>query len=432
MQIQSKSVLVIGNEPSAYRDWNTPLARYGFVCHFASLASKTLPDSLARPNLVIIDIRQTKSHASDLLHEIKKRYPNCNIPILALKTPDTQADNLPIDSVLLPPCQSGQIAIRAYNLVRLWEMQAEIFLRVQTLEKNFSYTYQPGQSSENEPLKILFIGTATPEFMVIINALQNNDVRVVAAFTSFTAFDYLYEQDFDAVVINGLKSMEPALSVTQTMRKNVRLYYLPTLLLSTGDGSTDIEAAYNVGMNDILNANANIDDLSQRVIEQARFHRLHRDLKKRFGTLGNELCLDQTTGLYNRAFFDAHIKNLAHFHQARQTPVSIALIRVRAKGQVRSEATIIATFSQIGSMLKNIVRLQDMTCRLEPNLFAITFPGYRPDELSAAKARIKSVLECAAMNDPETGDVLNVVVEIKFSLLCGAENVQPPIKTSVA
>jgi len=68
-------------------------------------------------------------------------------------------------------------------------------------------------------------------------------------------------------------------------------------------------------------------------------------------------------------------------------------------------------------MIKNLVRLQDITARLEPNLFAIAFPGQSAGQLQPVIERIESILKFATLNDPQTGATLRIKLELTMTTL---------------
>lgn len=413
-----KSVLILSDVPEAQTDIEHAFEERGFVPIGLNLGyreNEKLPD---RPPLAILVKTENSSvQIEKIVSTIRTRYAGMSIPVLALMASTPPLAEHGFDSVLIEPCHPAQIVLRTIGLIRLAHMEQEIGLRLQTLNDDFGIRHDRPQPSESDPFNILFIGKASPEFMVIINALQRKNVRVVAAFTSFTAFDYLYEQTFDAVVMNGLASMDSALSVTQTMRKNAKLYHVPALLLADGLNENEQIEVYRAGMNDILDADANLEDISARVLEQANFHRMHETLKHEFGMLGGDLCTDTATQLYNKTFFNAHLSRVYKFYDDQDMPVSLCLIRVSPKDGSKTDAAIGASYQQIGVMIKNLVRLQDITARLEPNLFAIAFPGQSAGQLQPVVERIESILKCATLSDPLTGAPLEIKLELTMTTL---------------
>lgn len=367
------------------------------------------------PSALLIQPDFTSPWPDDIISKIRELFQDTHIPVLALLSSVHSFEDYDCDSVLLSPVHPMQIVIRTIGLVRLASMQQEILLRLQTLEEDFSLHCDLPDPGPESPFRVLFVGKATPDFMVVINALQKRNVIVVAAFTSFTAFDYLYEQTFDAVVINGLGTLEPALSVTQAMRKNARLFNVPVMLLVNGDTFREQDTVFKAGMDDLLDAKSDESVISSRVIEQANFHRLHKNLKEKMGGLGGDLVTDRQTGLYNKAFFNAHLARIYAWNTARDLPVTLCLIKVSAKEDSPSSDSIVASYPQIGELLKNMVRLQDITARIAPNVFAIAFPGQTVEQLKPVEERIAAILKCAVLSDPETGAPLHIKLDVRFT-----------------
>ena len=427
MSILAKSVLIISNSDKTDDELSEALYTKGYLPHeinldrFSELDLSTIP-----PKAIILKADINNDHVQTHLRDIKSLYAEFNIPILALI--DTQNHTTPLsdaamlcDSVLLAPHHPMQIVLRTMGLIRLTVMEQEINLRMQTLQEDFEFTPELITPNTDERFRILFIGKASPEFMIIINALQRENVNISAAFTSFTAFDYLYEQTFDAVVMNGLKGIEPAYSVTQTMRKNAKLYHVPALLLVDTETFDDHELIYEAGINDIIDAKSALDDIRGRILEQANFHQTHTALKNEFVALGDSTCIDELTQLYNRAFFNAHLPRVTRFYESQGLPISLCLIRVRTQEIDISRQQSDMIYKQLGSMIKNLVRLHDITARLDDNLFAIAFPGQSKEELRPVSERISSILKITSLSDQETGRPLKVELDITFSELDGKD-----------
>ncbi len=415
-----KSVLILSSSPNGHNVVDRAFSARGFSTiglNIDSRENEKLPEQ--PPVAIILISKNISDHNIKIITLIKARYAGFNIPVLALTTANT-AKALDFDSVLLEPCHPEQIVLRTIGLIRLTHMEQEICLRLETLDQDFGVSHTRPKTIKNSPFNILFVGKASPEFMVIINALQRKSANVVAAFTSFTAFDYLYEQAFDAVVMNGISSWDSALSVTQTMRKNAKLYHVPALLIANTLNDEEKGKAFNAGLNDILDANGNLEDISKRILEQANFHRVHKNLKHEFSMLGGDICTDAATQLYNKAFFDAHLTRVFKFYDSQDLPVSLCLIRVSPQDDNKTDEAIAASYQQIGTMVKNLVRLQDITARLAPNLFAITFPSQSAGQLDPVIERIESILKCATLCDPQTGAVLKIKLEISITTLNSA------------
>ena len=140
-----------------------------------------------QPPLAIIfkcDDAHGEDDSNQTIASIKSHYPDANIPVLAIRTATPPLFKHPFDSILIEPCHPAQIVVRTTGLIRLAVMENEISLRLQTLNQDFDIDHVRPAPIESDPFNILFVGQASPEFMVIINALQKKHVQVIAAFTS--------------------------------------------------------------------------------------------------------------------------------------------------------------------------------------------------------------------------------------------------------
>lgn len=412
------SILIISASSTPDPALNQTVVEKGFMPRnlaFDTVTADRLPKKM--PKCIIISLNQYDVDFATILKRIHANYPGFDIPVLALVSSIPPFDIQEFDSVLMQPCHPAQIFMRASALIRLAEMEREISLRLETLTQNFGISTELPTDEAQEKLSILFIGKASPEFMVIINALQKKNVQIIAAFTSFTAFDYLYEKTFDAVVMNGLESTELAFTVAKTMRKNASLFHVPALLLINGERFKDRNTAYERGMSDIIDAHANVEEIRTRLMEQANFHRTHVNLKRVFEDLGDSSCQDANTGLYNRSFFNTHLKRLNAYYGSRDLPITLCLIRIKYENNDLSEISLSSGYKQVASIIKSLLRLQDMVGQLDKGVFALAFPGQSADQLQSVTNRIMSILECAAITDPLTNEALKIKLEVSLNTL---------------
>lgn len=342
------------------------------------------------PDAIILCVSSNNLRIPAITKALRDRYSGKNLPLIGVFEAYAELPNSDFDSVLFEPVHPNQIVHRIAAMIRLTIMQTEMTMRMETLKQDFDIDYRLNPDSFQDTLKVLFIGKATPEFMVIINALEQKDVEVIAAFTSFTAFDFLHETTFDAVVINSLNGMEPGLTISQTMRRNAALYHTPALLLGK-KGMVQDNVAYEHGVSDILYSEASEKDIQDRILELARFHRLHRQVKAEFDNLGQAECMDES-GAYSNLFFAKHLNRLVDAYSKQDLPVSILTCQARFDGEVPAESEIkSAALNQLGSMIKNMVRVYDVTARLSDNIFVIAFPGQPASSLVPVLTRLSGL-----------------------------------------
>ncbi len=407
------SVLIATDNREAAQSVSLYLEDIGYTVEIAFYDGKKLnAQKNISPNAILCYFSEDISDLSLICEALRVHYKKLNPPIIgAIGDEDAVQTDL-FDSVIFPPAHHSQIATRVNSMVRLQEMENEIAARVATLSESFAVQTTLKDNMIETGYRILFIGQASPDFMVIINALQKKNVEVVAAFTSFSAFDYLHEETFDAVVMNALEGPEPAMTISETMRKNSRLYHVPTLFLVNEDNFVDHATAFERGARDIISAKSPEPEISARILELANYHRIHNQLKNEFGSLGGENCLDSESKVFNQAFFEAHMKRTCETNIARGTNLSIIALKLKSNaGPDVVKAREDRAYAQVGSMLKNLVRMHDVVARLDFDTYMVAFSGLPKSMTYSIQSRIMSIVQCAAF---ESGNANKVAFTINM------------------
>jgi len=381
------------------------LQMQGYNTIFSEFDGKTLKGTpVAAPEAILCVFTDYIEKLPTIIKTLKAHFSPSIPSIIGALMRDGNIDKSVFDSVIFPPAHVTQIANRVNSLIRLGQMEREINRRIVTLNKDFNIDYTLSETALNQPFRILFIGKAAPDFMVIINALQKKNVEIVAAFTSFSAFDYLHEGDFDAVVMNALEQSEPALTISETMRRNAKLYHVPTLFLVDSQKFQDHELAYQKGARDIISTDAETEEISGRILELANYHRIHNQLKGEFDAVG-DTCMDTEISVFNEAFFRAHLARVTAELSITQDKLTVIAIRARPNSHSEIPADKIETaMIQIGQMLKNMVRMQDITARLSEDTFIIALPEQNVSSVSTVLDRITGIVDCAAFESGSKED----------------------------
>ena len=393
-------VLLVTDNPDRASDIKAQLNRLNFAvqdCIFDGAALRGAPKSA--PSIILLALTDYIEKAPTIVAGLKKHYSGRDIPVLGTLSRKADIDTSCFESIIYPPAHASQIATRVDSLVRLSGMEHEIMRRIATLKENFDIDYKLEDTALAKPFKILFVGKPTAEFMIVINALQEKNVEVVAAFTTFSAFDYLYETQFNAVVMNALVDIEPPLTISATMRKNAKLYHVPTLLLVDGKTFDQSERAFQKGARDLIDAHADLEEISGRILELANYHRIHSQLKVEFDQLGGDACIDAASGTFNDRFFYHHLRRICTELGPQGLPVSLLAVKVwpNAPYSVEPEE-FSAACAQVGTMIKNLVRMQDITARIEDDIVLIAFPNETEESIAPVIERISAIVDCAAFS----------------------------------
>ncbi|WP_421791635.1 hypothetical protein [Hyphobacterium sp.] len=322
----------------------------------------------------------------------------------------SEADHPPegFDGWLRRPVSPVQLANRIQSLRRLWVME-DVARRRMAAAAVFGHT-PPADPLKAKKPTVLFVGEATSRFMAIRHALEHAGTAMIAAFSSFSAFDYLHERPFDAVILNALGKKELAFTISSAMRRNARLYHTPVLLLTPSGRFDAADEAFARGVSDILPANASPTEISGRVLRLADERRRRRDAKAILENCRATQTVDPALGLYQKRFALAHLQDLLENASQSRKPTGLVMMSIDPPEVEVSAEKVAAAHQQFASMLRHLLRAEDAPALLAPDLFAAILPYTDREGAGCVAERVSAVAECTAFDgdDPLHPFRLNV------------------------
>lgn len=321
-----------------------------------------------------------------------------HLPILAVGDTLNWREGLADLSMISPP-HPAQAALRLEQLSRAAVAEEEMAVRKATFAANNSPL--DAETAPQAPPMVLAAGKADTRFLALSNALAALGCEVVAAPTPYTAFDYLHERAFDAVVLWGGEDHAPALSIASGMKRNTRLYHIPMVLYLRGANEIDLNELYNRGFSDVASASSPEDETAQRIDSLARAHQRHLATRKSLEAVRGSGLTDPATGLFTPELFASHLARLAEGARLRRRPLSVGILRIAESDAVRhARATgwLNRALPQIGSMVSRLIRTEDTAARLKSDVFAMALPATRAGEARIALERIAAVIGCTAFD----------------------------------
>jgi two-component system cell cycle response regulator PopA len=374
--------------------WRTITARGPYA---AVAAMGDLPMEAA-----IVDIQSCGAEAAGMARRLKTAAAPRLLPVVAIGDPDPALEAAGFDLVLTPPPYPMQMALRLESLLRMAVAEEEFELRGETFADRGRRLDLPQES--DKPYRVLAVGEPAPQFLALSNALAQAGAEVVGAFTAYTAFDYLHERAFEAVVLWGGENQSEALSIAAGMRRNTRLYHTPALLYLKDGSSVTPTEAFSKGVSDVATPQTPPDQTARRVMELARAFRRQTAIREALERARSTGLMDAATGLFTRDLFASHLARLAQAARARRRPLSVCVLKVPDRPELaplRRGGWLDRAIPQIGSMIGRLVRAEDTAARLSSEVFGLALPATRSAQALAAGERIAAVIACTAF---EAGD----------------------------
>jgi two-component system, cell cycle response regulator PopA len=345
----------------------------------------------------IVDISSPVAHTSGLAQRLRDACSPRRLPVLAVGATNSLSQGAGFDLLMAGPLHPAQAALRLEALVRTAVAEEEFEVRLETFAAH-GHRLDPLRADPS-PLRILAVGEPSPRFLALSNALGARGADVVGAFTAFTAFDYLHERPFDAVVLWSGEAPQEALSIAAGLRRNTRLYHTPAMLCLGESGGITPAEAFHRGVSDVALPETPEDEVATRAIELARAHRRQKLVRSALDQARASGLMDAATGLFTRDLFAGHVRRLAYSARQRNRPLSLCMLRLSDAPDLkapRAEGWVARAVPQIGSMISRLVRVEDTAARLAPEVFALALPATSLLAARAAGERIAAVIGCTA------------------------------------
>jgi two-component system cell cycle response regulator PopA len=301
--------------------------------------------------------------------------------------------------VMTGPAHPAQLALRLEQLVRAAVAEEEFAIRCQTFASR-DCALSPVEI-DAAPLRILAAGAPDRRFLALSNALAAAGAETVAAPTPYTAFDYLHESAFDAVVLWGGTDHAPALSIASGMKRNTRLYHIPLVLYLRDTAELNLSEIYNRGVADVAASDTAEPETAARVLALARAFRRQQAVRRALESARGSDLMDGSTGLFTRDLFASHLGRVAEAARLRRRPLSACVLRVANTAELetaRAGGWLDRAMPQIGAMVSRLVRTEDTAARLAPDVFALALPATRGAAARLTAERIAAVIGCTAFD----------------------------------
>ncbi|WP_395648247.1 hypothetical protein [Terricaulis sp.] len=257
---------------------------------------------------------------------------------------------------------------------------------------------------ELRKLKALYIGAPSPMFLYLERALSQNGGLVAAAFSSFTGFDHLHDEPFDAVVLNGAQDPSTAVSLCAALRRNATLYNLPTMVVTKPGDTATSSAAIDRGACAVATLNAPCGPSLGWLFEAIRRERRRREAEHD-NRAYRDIMGEARTGLFKRPAFETHLARLAADHHISGRTLALTALRVLpAHGASQpSEEVWKRGFNEIASLARRLIRETDSGAAIGGDLIVLALPATDLRGAKRTAERVASVSECTAFASGDGG-----------------------------
>ena len=374
------------------------------------------------PDLVLIGPRLGDMDPLTLARKLKNDPDTRDIPVCLLAAARTEATMLEaleigLDDIILSPSEDATLLRRLQPLVRLATMHGELARR-SYVASGFGVqspsALLPEQIDEGGKKQVIAVLT-DPADRTLLETQLGAAVELTVTDNPFIAQDMITDQNFDAAVIFVGEDIDPVLDLCTQVRNNPRLFNLPVVLVADEAQAADQEAIYRRGASRVVLRPVDKTLLRTSVLSLVRRQRLRWAIRQAIDTTKASAVLDELTGLYNRAFMDAYLKDrLAHAAITQKT-VSVVVFSVPALltvGQQFGDEARQHLVQQLGHWITRLLRAEDPTALYSAKEFLVALPDTPLEEAQIVAQRIAGVLTYTDFAVEDVYEVVKVWPEV--------------------
>lgn len=439
----SARVLVINNNPAESGTLTRKLHDQGYE----SVPLKENMDALdqvrvSRPDVIIITGSDGANSNINLTRALKGHSETAGVPVILItpSSSDTaRSDGLHAgaDACLPFPYHDLQLFGRIESLARLGTMQEELRRRSQTAAK-YGLT-RPGAispaSAVQDDANFLLVGPAQDHFEQIEQALCDLGTLTHAQ-SPATAMHYLERRRYDAILLNIPQGLEAAFfQFAEDIRRNSRLFNIPMVCMMDAAPSCDPSAPYAAGAADVFLHPINIGDFSARVEVLVRQQRYRDSLINVYRQARDVAVSDALTGLYSHGFMMEHLCELVAESHGQHRSLTLGVFTMDDLADINASYgynTGDKILRQVGLLISNLVRGEDLSARFSGRRFALVMPETRLIPGEQVAYRIGSVINYTEIMEGDGPTPIRARVTTGVACLAPGMNAEELVHAAIA
>ena len=391
------------------------LGERGFESLAAANRREAIDIALRRqPEMAIVESAESAARlAADLGFA-----SNLPLPVVVLGGQPGAADWSWTETVARPPRQVELLG-RLESLSRLVTMQRELNRRAETAESfGASARWQLRPALAVKPMHLLLI-SSNPEDRALCTS---ESATIELAEEPAYALPLLDAGGFDAVLLDHDAEPDAVLLLLSDVRRNSRLHGMPVLALASRERLANPDELYRRGATDVLWRPVTAIELGFRLRHHIRQSSFMLALKATFREPQTAPIADLATGLFNHGFAHAHLERLIADARNFDRPLSVASLDVtdmRHLNERHGYAIGDRILRQVGGLLGNLIRAEDVPARLAGATFVVALPN------TAIGAASNVVRRLAGVTNYTDLAIAGVAHPVKVRLRTGVAALQP-------
>jgi two-component system cell cycle response regulator len=374
-------------------------------------------------DLVLLDIMMPGLDGFEVCERLKANPKTAHIPVVMVTALDQPSDRVRglkagADDFLTKPVNDLQLMSRVKSLVRLKNVSDELRLRAQTAQ-TIGLEDVGRADRPDEPGNVLLVDGRGSSQERLQRALKPIAEVSVISDPQAALFEAA-ENNFDLVIVNANFDDYDPLRLCSQLRSLERTRFIPILLIAEQGSDELVVRALDLGVTDYLMRPVDPNELIARSMTQIRRKHCNDRLRASVQQTIELAVTDGLTGLYNRRYFDTHLKLLMDRAAARGRPLSICMTDIDRFKQVNDtygHDVGDEVLREFANRIRTTVRGADLACRFGGEEFIVVMPDTSAEMAAGVAERLRTIIESLPFAIPQADGPLKVTASMGIATL---------------
>lgn len=336
------------------------------------------------PDLILLDVMMPGMDGFTACRQLKSMPETAHIPVVmvtALSEPSDRVQGLQsgADDFLTKPINDVQLLARVRSLLRMKQLIDELRLRGQTSSEIGEVTgINLAELGNIHGASVLLVDDDVVEGRNIIARLEAEGLKVTQAQSGADAIQLANQAPFDLTLVSTQLMDSDGLRLCSQFRSQEVTRHIPQIIMVDEHDTKHLVKGLEMGVNDYLMSPVDVSEMACRVRTNIRRKKYQDALKSSYQQTVTMAIKDNLTGVYNRHYLEAHMKNLAVTSLDKSKPLSALMMDMDYFKSVNDgfghdvgDEILRQLAGRIGAQL----RASDMVARFGGEEFVVVLPG---------------------------------------------------------
>jgi two-component system cell cycle response regulator len=380
-------------------------------------------------DIVLLDVMMPEMDGFETCRKIKSNPDTAHIPVVmvtALSDVEDRVKGLEsgADEFLTKPVNDVALFARVRSLTRMKTIVEELKLRNQTVLELGGQRLELKANFTDS--KIVLLDDDVIQAKNIKSSLQSLTDQVII-FSSPEDIDTLGTFVPDMIIIScQIEDVDP-LRIVTSMRSKAVLKNTVFMFLAEEENMPVVIRGMELGVNDYFIYPVDTSELQARVKTQLRRKHYQDSLRLELEKKVDLSTKDSLTSLFNRRYFDIHIKQMVDRVKASNKVMSVLMLDVDHFKEVNDtygHQAGDAVLKMLSGVLQDQFRVTDLIARYGGEEFVVLLGNIGGEEALKIAERIREVVENKGFVVPGREEVLEQTVSIGVAELASDDDVE--------